>query len=183
MLGYLEAMLGRWAILGLVGLLLGHPGAVFGYLKATSGVCWANLGLYVGVIKKYKTKDFIRWEFVGSCWPYVGPLLGHLGLCWLRWILKFNPKRNIRKCSVWVKFRVGFGHVLGYLEAMLGRCWTILGLCWAFVGPPRGCVGLFESYVGRMLGQFGGICWGDEKIPNERFHSLGICWGHAGYFF
>ena len=32
-----------------------------------------------------------------------------------------------------VEFWVGFGLMLGHLEAMLGLCWAILGLCWALL--------------------------------------------------
>ena len=46
--------------------------------------------------------------------------------------------------SVGIEFWVGFGLMLGHLEAKLGLCWVILRLCWAFLGP-----------IGALLPAFG----------------------------
>ena len=52
-------------------------------------------------------------------------------LCWRLSSLKFQPQR--KHGSVEVEFWVGFGLMLGHLEAMLGFCWALLGLCWALL--------------------------------------------------
>ena len=74
------------------------------------------------------------WAYVGPFGGYVGPLLGHframLG-CWRLSGLKFQPQP--KHGWVEVEFWVGFGLMLGHLEAMLGLCWAILGLCWALL--------------------------------------------------
>ena len=63
---------------------------------------------------------------LGLCWAYVRPLLAHLGVCWrLSW-LKFQSQR--KHGSVGIEFWVGFGLMLGHLEAMLGLCWNITNI-------------------------------------------------------
>ena len=54
---------------------------------------------------------------------YVRPLLAHLGVCWRLSGLKFQSQR--KHGSVGIEFWVGFGLMLGHLEAMLGLCWNI----------------------------------------------------------
>ena len=76
--------------------------------------------------------------YVGPFGGYVGPLLsdfsamlGHLGLCWRLSGLKFQPQP--KHSSVEVEFWVGFGLMLGHLEAILGLCCAILRQSmWAF---------------------------------------------------
>ena len=55
-------------------------------------------------------------------WAYIvssfGPFWGYVGLCWRLSGLKFQPQP--KHGSVEVEFWVGFGLMLGHLEAMLG---------------------------------------------------------------
>ena len=109
--------------------------------------------------------------------PMLGNLGSKLGPCWASsgWRLsglKFQPQR--KHGSVEVEFWVGFGLMLGHLEALLGLCWAILGLCWALLaafGPKKknrrkiflswvflgrfwAYVGPFGGFVGPLLGHF-----------------------------
>ena len=109
-------------------------------------------------------------RILGDSGGYVGPLLGHframLGLCWViggsaggfRAAKKKPPTETF---SVGGFFGVGFGLMLGRLEAMLGLCWAILGLCWAFVGS-----------FGALLAGFRA----EKTFPNRKFFGWEIFW-------
>ena len=65
---------------------------------------------------------------VGLCWPC------YVGLCWRLSGLEFQPQRE--HGSVEVEFWVGFGLMLGHLEAMLGLCCAIFRPCWNQIWQP-----------------------------------------------
>ena len=75
------------------------------------------------------------WAYVGPFGGFVGPLLGHFrAMLGSVGGFRAEKKKNRRKIfSVVGFFWVGFGLMLGHLEALLGLCWAILGLCWALL--------------------------------------------------
>ena len=165
---------------------LGALLAAFGPKISTPTEAWFRWGwilgrfwAYVGPFGGYKKPAYNFIVLRGFFWAHFGAFLGLysllcwaiLGLCWRLSGLKLQPQP--KHGSVEVEFWVGFGLMLGHLEAMLGLCWAILGLCWALLatfGPKISTeawfgwgwilgrfwayVGPFGGYVGPLLGHF-----------------------------
>ena len=120
MLGHLEAMLGY---VGLFGALLAAFGPKFqsqrkhGPVEVEFGV---GFGLMLGHLEAMLG---LCWAFVGPFGGYVWPLLGHFRALLAAFGPKFQSQR--KHGPVQVEFGVGFGLLLGHLEAMLGFCCAI----------------------------------------------------------
>ena len=133
------------------GLMPGHLEAMLGLCWVIEGLFWAFVGSFGALLAAFGAKistptdAWLRWGWIldrfrayaGPFGGYVGPLLGHLGLCWRLSGLKFQPQRM--HGSVEVEFWIGCG---------LRAIWR---LCWAFVGS-------LKDYVGPLSGHLG-LCW------------------------
>ena len=111
-------------ILGDFGGYVGPLGALlaaFGPKISTPTEAWFGWGWILCQFRAY----------VGQFRGYVKPLLGHVKALLATSGLKFQPQP--KHGSVEVEFWVGFGLMLGHLEAMLGLCWAISRLCWALL--------------------------------------------------
>ena len=122
-----EFWVGFWAYVGPFG---GYVGPLL-----VLGLCWAIWRLQKTRVNVYYFTRVFFGRILEPSWAYIlssfGPFWGYVGLCWRLSGLKFQPQP--KHDSVEVEFWVGFGLMLGHLEAMLGLCWAILGLCWALL--------------------------------------------------